>query len=209
MPKNINMTALHYTYIPLYGFFYHMNGVIDYQSRIDYQNKKYQPTKKEEPALPYADMHRWVTRQANNHEGIKDYLLLQTVADTTRAFRKVVQKFTENYGDFFTDNIYDKSYKEHRVLDWYEEWKTIGEAVQKGEPDPKHLVTTKYQTLNETAIVIDNWRSWCWLLIARDTTLKITYLPCQNHEQCGHEVPSLSLSGEKGESYCSEECRNR
>ena len=174
-----------------------------------YQNKKYQLTKKEEPALPYADMHRWVTQQANNHEGIKDYLLLQTVADSTRAFRKVVQKFTENYGDFFTDNIYDKSYKEHRVLDWYEEWKTIGAAVQKGEPDPKNLVITKYQTLNETAIVIDNWRSWCWLLIARDTTLKITYMPCQNHEQCGHEVPSLSLSGEKGESYCSEECRNR
>jgi alkylation response protein AidB-like acyl-CoA dehydrogenase len=72
-----------------------MNGVIDYQSRVDYQNKKYILAKKEEPTLPYADMHRWVTRQANSHEGIKDYLLLQTVTDTTHAFRKVMQDFTD------------------------------------------------------------------------------------------------------------------
>ena len=203
------MTALQYTYLPLYGFFFHINGIIDYQSRVDYQNKKYLLAKKEEPTLPYADMHRWVTRQANSHEGIKDYLLLQTVTDTTHTFKKVMQDFTKSYGDFFTNNIYDKSYKKQRVLDWYEEWKIIGEAVQKGEPDPKYLVTTKYQTLNESAVIIDNWSSWCWLLIARDTAQKITYLPCQNHERCAHEVPSLTLNGKKGDSYCSEECRNR
>ena len=203
------MTTLRYVYTPLSGFFFRANGIIDYQSRIDYLAKKYTPRKNLEPQLPYADMHRWVAGQADKHKGLKDYLLLQTVSDTTQLFRKIIVDFANNYGDFFTNNVHSSAYQEKRVLDWYEEWQIIGNAIQKGEPDPKYLVTTKYQTLNQSATVIDNWRSWCSLLIARDTALKITYLPCQNHEQCKHEVPSLTLSGKKGNSYCSEKCRNK
>ncbi len=203
------MTTLRYVYTPLNGFFFRANGIIDYQSRIDYLAKRYTPEKNLEPQLSYADMHRWVAGQADNHKGLKDYLLLQTVSDTTQAFRKIVEDFTNNYGDFFTDNVHSTTYQEKRILDWYEEWQIIGEAVQKGEPDQKYLVTTKYQTLNESATVIDNLSNWCWLLIARDTAQKITYLPCQNHERCKHEVPSLTLSDEEGDSYCSEACRNK
>ena len=145
--------------------------------------------------------------------------------------------FSENYGDFFSNDVHGPGYVEKSFADWYSEWENIGDAAFRSQIADEHvsllgLIDQKIlehsgeagKTVHsstkrvgkkriEPAINLKNWIGWCWALIARDIYDGITYTRCQNHRSevnlngCDHEVPLITPAGKKGIKYCSNYCK--
>jgi hypothetical protein len=267
------MVRIHkFEYFPPSGFFLRDDGIVDYQSRLDFAERGIVATEigpinelskyllirphdsdvtesdswqldryPKEPSQYHLDMHRWVGRIVATCERVKfpgyEFKVLVGIGSEKVDFQEVVKKFSENYGDFFSNDVHGSGYVERSLLDWYNEWENIGHvAIQPEISDQKasllELIDRKVLEHSgdgrksdrkyakrvgkkriDPAINLRNWIGWCWALIARDVYDGISYSLCVNHRSeensngCDHEVPSITPAGKKGIKYCSNHCK--
>ena len=167
------------------------------------------------------DMHRWIARMfANASSLLPDFG--NDNEDSVDVFIPMLKDFADKNGDFFTNDVATNT-TEQTIRSWFREWKLIAdweilddsfeqsdlEQIIRGK---LHRYTTaeivdkrKGSTDHDIAILPTSWAGWCWTLIARDFYDGITYPPCGNFENCGHEVASRSLKGNK-QIHCSSRC---
>ena len=194
-----------------------------------------------EPNHYHLDMHRWVGRVISTCERIRlpgyEFKVVVGIDSKKVDFKDVVEMFSENYGDFFSNDVHGSGYVEKSLGDWYSEWENIGDAAFKAQLADEHvslleLIDLKIEEHSgesgkanrsstkrvgkkriEPAINLKNWIGWCWALIARDVYDGVTYTQCQNHRSevnlngCDHEVPLVTPAGKKGMKYCSTYCK--
>lgn len=213
-----------------------LNSIIKWQTRTDwlttgvagFATEEIVDTRKLYERNYQLDMHRWIAR----HLATAGSLIPDFGADSEThekesvdVFKPMIQDFANKNGDFFTNDVTADT-TEQTIRDWFREWEFIGsweffrEDESFKQSDLERVIQRKLNDYTGSEIVArrkgsnnydvairpKSWTGWCWALIARDFYDEITYKLCINFENCGHEVPSLTLKG-NSTNKCSEKCR--
>jgi hypothetical protein len=177
------------------------------------------------------DMHRWITKQIEPLPQAKSPA--EAVNAFKEILRSFAEQWGDFFTNDVTANITEQSIADW-MREWIQigSWGSARDAANKlpfneNNPHPATWRTTAEKNITgklnrytsaevvtrssassnqDIAIRPTSWAGWCWTLIARDFYDDITYKPCINFENCGREVPSLTLKGNPT-NRCSEKCR--
>ena len=175
------------------------------------------------------DMHRWIAKQIEPLPAKPPAERVDTFQEIIRSFAGELGDFFVNDVTANTTEQFISDW----MREWIQigSWDSARDAANKlpfneNNPHPATWRTAAEKTITaklnhycgseviarksgqgnyDVAIRPNSWAGFCWALIARDFYDDITYKPCSNFENCGHDVARLSLQGNK-QKHCSNKC---